>query len=43
VRTHHGNVRSSLQASTASEPSSSTVEVRARTSYGDIVISRAGA
>jgi len=43
VKTHHGNVRSSLQASTASEPSSSTVEVRARTSYGDIVISRAGA
>jgi len=43
VKTHHGNVRSSLQASTPSEPSSSTVEVRARTSYGDIVIIRAGA
>jgi DUF4097 and DUF4098 domain-containing protein YvlB len=43
VKTHHGNVRSSLQASTASEPSSSTVEVRARTSYGDIVITRAPA
>jgi DUF4097 and DUF4098 domain-containing protein YvlB len=43
VKTHHGNVRSSLQASTASQPSSSTVEVRARTSYGDIVITRAPA
>jgi hypothetical protein len=32
-----------LQASNAPEPSGSTVEVRARTSYGDIVISRAGA
>jgi DUF4097 and DUF4098 domain-containing protein YvlB len=43
VKTHYGNVRSSLQASTASEPSNSTVEVRARTSYGDIVITRAHA
>ncbi len=43
VKTHYGNVRSSLQASTASEPSNSTVEVRARTSYGDIVITRAPA
>ena len=43
VKTHFGNVRSSLQASTASEPSRSTVEVRARTSYGDIVITRAPA
>ena len=43
VKTHYGNVRSSLQASNASEPSSSTVDVRARTSYGDIVITRAPA
>jgi DUF4097 and DUF4098 domain-containing protein YvlB len=43
VKTHYGNVRSSLQASTASEPSNSTVDVRARTSYGDIVITRAPA
>jgi DUF4097 and DUF4098 domain-containing protein YvlB len=43
VKTHHGNVRSSLQASTSTEPSSSTVEVRARTSYGDILITRAPA
>jgi DUF4097 and DUF4098 domain-containing protein YvlB len=43
VKTHYGNVRSSLRASTGSEPSGATVEVRARTSYGDIVISRAPA
>jgi len=43
VKTHYGNVRSTLQASTAAEPSSSTVEVRARTSFGDIVITRAPA
>jgi DUF4097 and DUF4098 domain-containing protein YvlB len=43
LKTHYGNVRSSLPASTASETSSSTVEVRARTSYGDIVITRAPA
>lgn len=43
VRTQYGNVRSSLQASKGAEPSSSIVEVRARTSYGDIVITRAPA
>jgi DUF4097 and DUF4098 domain-containing protein YvlB len=43
LKTKFGNVRSSLRASTTSEPSSSTVEVRARTSYGDIVVTRAPA
>ena len=43
VKTHYGNVRSSLQASNVPEPSGSTVEVRARTSYGDILITRAPA
>jgi len=43
VKTHYGNVRSSLQASTGSEPTGSIVEVRARTSYGDILINRAPA
>jgi DUF4097 and DUF4098 domain-containing protein YvlB len=43
VKTQAGNVRSSLQASNAPEPSGPTVEVRARTSYGDIVITRAPA
>ena len=43
VKTQAGNVRSSLQASNPPEPSGSTVEVRARTSYGDIVITRAPA
>jgi len=43
VKTQAGNVRSSLQASNPPQPSGSTVEVRARTSYGDIVITRAPA
>ena len=43
VKTHYGNVRSSLQASNVPGPSGSTVEVRARTSYGDILITRAPA
>ena len=43
VKTHYGNVRSSLQASGGPAPSGSTVEVRARTSFGDIVINRAPA
>jgi DUF4097 and DUF4098 domain-containing protein YvlB len=43
VKTQAGNVRSSLQASNPPDPSGATVEVRARTSYGDIVITRAPA
>jgi DUF4097 and DUF4098 domain-containing protein YvlB len=43
VKTHHGNVRSSMQASEGPGPSGPTVEVRARTSYGDILITRAPA
>ena len=43
VNTQAGNVRSSLQASNAPELPGPSVEVRARTSYGDIVISRAPA
>ena len=43
LKTHYGNVRSSLQASAGSEPTGSTVEVRARTSYGDILVNRAPA
>jgi DUF4097 and DUF4098 domain-containing protein YvlB len=43
VKTHYGNVRSSLQASGGPATSGSTVEVRARTSFGDIVINRAPA
>lgn len=40
VRTQHGSVRNSLAASDGPEPSDETVEVRARTAYGDIVIRR---
>ncbi|HEY8922011.1 MAG TPA: DUF4097 family beta strand repeat-containing protein [Candidatus Limnocylindria bacterium] len=40
VRSQFGTVRSSLAASDGPEPSDQTVEVRARTSFGDIVIRR---
>jgi hypothetical protein len=40
VRSQFGSVRSSLAASDGPEPSDQTVEVRARTSFGDIVIRR---
>ena len=41
VRSRFGRVRNSLEASDGPGPSEETVEVRARTSYGDIVIRRA--
>ena len=40
VRSRFGRVRNSLEASDGPGPSEETVEVRARTSYGDIVIRR---
>jgi hypothetical protein len=40
VNSRHGSVRSELQASDTPEPSDDTVEVRARTAYGDILIRR---
>lgn len=40
VRSKFGNVRNSLNASEGPEPSDQAVEVRARTSFGDIVIRR---
>lgn len=40
VRSKFGSVHNSLAASDAPEPTDQTVEVRARTSFGDIVISR---
>ena len=40
VRSQFGGVRNSLTASERPEPSDQTVEVRARTSFGDIVIRR---
>lgn len=36
----HGRVRNSLEETSSPEPSEATVEVRARTSYGDITIHR---
>jgi DUF4097 and DUF4098 domain-containing protein YvlB len=41
VSAHHGRVRSSLDQASSPEQSEATVEVRARTSYGNIVIHRA--
>ena len=41
VLTRFGAVRSSLDTTEAPSPSDSTVRIRARTSAGDIVISRA--
>jgi hypothetical protein len=40
VRSQYGNVRNFLTASDGPKASDQTVEVRARTSYGDIVIRR---
>ncbi|HXB04533.1 MAG TPA: DUF4097 family beta strand repeat-containing protein [Candidatus Angelobacter sp.] len=40
VRSSYGSVRNSLQASDRPEPSDQTVEVRARTSFGDVLIHR---
>jgi hypothetical protein len=40
VRSQFGSVRNSLTASEGPQPSDQTVEVRARTSFGDIVIRR---
>ncbi|MEA2340327.1 MAG: hypothetical protein QOG11_404, partial [Solirubrobacteraceae bacterium] len=41
VRSRFGSIRSSLSAADAPAPSDTTVDVHARTSYGDIVIRRA--
>ena len=43
VSTHFGRVRNDLDGVAAPEPTDATVEVRARTAYGDIVIRRAEA
>lgn len=43
VRSSYGSVRNSLTASDGPGPSDQTVEVRARTSFGDIVIRRSPA
>jgi DUF4097 and DUF4098 domain-containing protein YvlB len=43
VRSHFGSVRNSLTATDGPQPSDQRVEVRARTSYGDIVIRRSTA
>jgi Putative adhesin len=40
VRARAGQVRNALDAADAPEPGAETVEVRARTSYGDVVIRR---
>jgi len=41
VSSHHGRVRNSLDEADSPEQSEATVEIRARTSYGDIKIDRA--
>jgi hypothetical protein len=38
--TQYGNVRNDLDAVERSEPGEATVEVRARTSFGDITVRR---
>ena len=38
--THYGNVRNDLNAAERSEPGEATVEVRARSSFGDITVRR---
>jgi DUF4097 and DUF4098 domain-containing protein YvlB len=43
LRSSYGSVRNTLTASDGPEPSDQTVEVRARTSFGDIVIRRSAA
>jgi DUF4097 and DUF4098 domain-containing protein YvlB len=40
VSSHYGRVRNSLDEADSPEPSEATVEIRARTSYGDIKIGR---
>jgi hypothetical protein len=40
VRSRHGRVRSELEPAEPAEPAEETVEVRARTGFGDIVIRR---
>ncbi|HZB29404.1 MAG TPA: DUF4097 family beta strand repeat-containing protein [Streptosporangiaceae bacterium] len=40
VRSRHGSVRSELDPADGAEPGAETVEVRARTGFGDIVIRR---
>src|ERR1035437_2306562 len=40
VSSHHGRVRNSLDEADSPEQSEATVEIRARTSYGDILIHR---
>jgi DUF4097 and DUF4098 domain-containing protein YvlB len=41
VSAHHGRVRNSLDEASSPEQSEATVEIRARTSYGNILIHRA--
>jgi DUF4097 and DUF4098 domain-containing protein YvlB len=41
VTAHHGRVRNSLDHASSPEQSEATVEIRARTSYGNILIHRA--
>jgi len=41
VSSHYGRVRNSLDETDSPEQSEATVEIRARTSYGDINIRRA--
>ena len=43
VGTRFGSVRNSLEIADGPDPSEGTVEVRARSSFGDIVIHRASA
>jgi DUF4097 and DUF4098 domain-containing protein YvlB len=40
VSSHYGRVRNSLDEADSPEPSEATVEIRARTSYGDVKIGR---
>jgi hypothetical protein len=40
LHTNYGNVRNELHAASAPEPSEETVEIRARTAYGDITVHR---
>jgi DUF4097 and DUF4098 domain-containing protein YvlB len=42
LKTQFGKVRNNLDASTEPEPGEDTVEVRARTSFGDITVDRSG-
>jgi hypothetical protein len=42
LHTHYGNVHNTLDAAAHPDPGDETVEVRVRTSFGDIDVSRAG-